>query len=324
VNQSVAELPYEECAHGSGELQKMADKAVELTCNSCGSIFQFQPSEFAGNCPFCAAKIVNQPRAADPLIAPNAVLPFGIPKERAVMRVSDWLASRWFAPSGLMRLARPDGLQGIYVPFWTYDAHARSHYSGQRGEYYYETENVTVRDERGNMVQRQQRVRRTRWYPAQGVVENSFDDVLIPSTTSINAKRLNDLDPWDLEQVKPYEPAYLSGFKAQRYQVSLPDGLEAAKQLMQSGIYYTIRQDIGGDEQQIHSVNSEWSRITFKHVLLPVWIGAYRFRGKVFQVMVNARTGEVQGERPYSAGKIALLIAVIALAIVLSAWLSDQ
>ncbi|MDX1981865.1 MAG: hypothetical protein SFV51_16460 [Bryobacteraceae bacterium] len=324
VNQTVVEVSYEEYAHGAGTMTKIAEKAMELKCDSCGSIFQFQPSEFAGTCPFCAAKIVAQAKAADPLIAPNAVLPFGIPRERAVMRVSDWLASRWFAPSGLKRMARPDGLQGIYVPFWTYDAHARSRYLGKRGDYYYETEYVTVQDERGNMVRRPQQVRRTRWSPASGMVENSFDDVLIPASRSISPKRLNDLDPWDLEQVKPYEPAYLSGFKAQRYQVLLPEGLEAAKELMNAGIYHAVRQDIGGDEQQVTGLETEWSAITFKHVLLPVWIGAYRFQSKVFQVMVNARTGEVQGERPYSVGKIVLLIVGVILAIALFAWLSDH
>jgi hypothetical protein len=69
-----------------------------------------------------------------------------------------------------------------------------------------------------------------------------------------------------------------------------------------------VQRDIGGDEQVITSVDTAYSGITFKHLLLPVWLSAYRFSQKVYQVMVNARTGEVQGERPYSFWKISLLV----------------
>lgn len=78
-----------------------------------------------------------------------------------------------------------------------------------------------------------------------------------------------------------------------------------------------MRQDIGGDEQRIESIHREYAAVTFLHLLLPVWMGAYRFQAKVYRVRVNARTGEVQGERPYSSVKIALLSAAILLAVVM-------
>jgi len=87
--------------------------------------------------------------------------------------------------------------------------------------------------------------------------------------------------------------------------------------VMATTIEQDVRRDIGGDEQQVESVNTMYSNVMFRHLLLPVWIGAYRFQSKVYQVAVNARTGEVQGERPYSAVKIALLVAAI-LAVILA------
>jgi hypothetical protein len=72
-----------------------------------------------------------------------------------------------------------------------------------------------------------------------------------------------------------------------------------------------IRWDIGGDEQRILSKTTYYSDITFKYILLPVWISAYRFKDRNFQFLVNARTGEVQGERPYSWIKITLLVLFI-------------
>jgi hypothetical protein len=89
---------------------------------------------------------------------------------------------------------------------------------------------------------------------------------------------------------------------------------------MAGTIQATVCRDIGGDEQRVLSVSTQYDKITFKHLLLPVWLSAYRFRDRVYRILINARTGEVQGERPYSAAKIAaavilglLLIAIIAL-----------
>jgi hypothetical protein len=61
-----------------------------------------------------------------------------------------------------------------------------------------------------------------------------------------------------------------------------------------------VRQDIGGDHQQIATLNTRHLGVTFKHILLPIWIASYRYREQLYQIMVNARTGEVVGRRPFS------------------------
>ena len=105
--------------------------------------------------------------------------------------------------------------------------------------------------------------------------------------------------------------------KAQRYQVNLAEGFELAKQAAAPVIDSDVRRDIGGDEQRVTRVSTRYSAVTFKHLLLPVYVGAYRFRDKVYQVVVNGRTGEVQGERPYSVWKIALFVLAILLLVLL-------
>ena len=72
-----------------------------------------------------------------------------------------------------------------------------------------------------------------------------------------------------------------------------------------------VRQRIGGDAQQVDSIDTDWSALTYKHVLLPVWIASYRWKSKTYRVVVNAATGEVQGERPWSWLKIALLVLAL-------------
>ena len=238
-----------------------------------------------------------------------------------------WLQSRWFAPNALKHFAQPDAIHGVYIPFWTYDTNTTSYYTGERGQHYYVTESYTTTDSQGKPVTHTRQVRHTLWHAASGTVIRWFDDILVPATTSVALNRLEALDPWDLAELKPYDPAFLSGFKAQRYQVDLGQGFERVKVVTANVIQGDVRLDIGGDEQRIHNVSTHYSGVTFKHLLLPVYVGAYRFNSKVFQIVVNGRTGEIQGDRPYSIVKIALFVAMIVfilLIVVVMASLPDS
>lgn len=310
---SVEEKSYAEFLRpDANQLQPMARDAMQVNCTSCGAIVVFTPPTTATECAFCGGKIVAQAKSADPLIAPEGVLPFKVTQKEADSALKGWLASRWFAPSKLKEFARADKLSSIYIPYWTYDADSYSTYTGSRGEYYYETESYTQNGER-----KTRQVRRTRWYPASGAVDLHFNDVCVPATQSLSQKHLSELEPWDLESLRIYEPAYLSGHSAQTYQVTLPQGFEVFRDIAGSQINYAVRRDIGGDEQRVDNISTDFSAITFKHILLPVYAGAYKFNNKIFQIVINARTAEVQGERPYSWIKITLFVAFILLFILI-------
>jgi DNA-directed RNA polymerase subunit RPC12/RpoP len=297
---------FEFLERASQNLQPMARDAMQVNCDSCGAIVNFTPPETATSCAFCGGKIVAQPKAADPLVAPEGVLPFSVPPPQASTNFQAWLGSLWFAPSALKTMARADKLSSVYIPYWTYDSSTESTYSGERGDYYYKTEYY---EENGE--QRSRQVRHTRWSYVGGQVARHFDDVCIPATTSLSEKHLQRLEPWDLDQLRSYEPAFLSGHKAQTYQIALDAGFEKFKAIAEDVIRDDVRRDIGGDEQRISHLSTEYGDITFKHLLLPIYAGAYRFNEKVFQIVVNGRTGEVQGERPYSWMKIGCLVIVI-------------
>jgi ribosomal protein S27E len=320
--EAVEERSYEEYLRPrADQMQTLAQGALEVQCTSCGATVTFTPPEVARECDFCGAAIVAQPKSADPTVAPEAVLPFRITQPQAAAAMRSWISTRWFAPNALKKFASQEGIDGIYLPFWTYDAYTTSHYTGQRGEHYYETETYYETDAQGNRVERTRQVQKTRWYSASGTVSRWFDDILIPATRSLPGNRLNQLEPWDLAELKSYDPAFLSGYKAQRYQVELDEGFEQAKQVAARVIETDVRQDIGGDEQRINNVSTHYSGITFKHVLLPVYAGAYRLNQKVYQVVINGRTGEVQGDRPYSIWKIGCLILFILFIIVFFAMI---
>lgn len=310
--EAVNERSFEEyLTPRAAQLQMLAARACEVQCESCGATTVFTPPEVAGKCDFCGAKIVAQPKSSDPLVAPEGVLPFHFTPAQSSEAVRRWMQSLWFAPSALKKFANQESISGVYLPYWTYDAYAVSHYTGRRGEHYFETEHYTTTDHNGNRVTRTRQVRKTRWYDASGKVSRRFDDILIPASAALPAPRLRALEPWDLSQLVAYEPAYLLGFKAQRYQVDLRGGFEQAQQRAAPVISDDIRRDIGGDEQQIDQQRTHYSAVTFKHILLPVYVSAYRYRHQIYQVLINGRTGEVQGDRPYSVWKILLLILFV-------------
>jgi DNA-directed RNA polymerase subunit RPC12/RpoP len=299
--------------------EKRSSDAQRIKCGSCGAETTLPPEATSGLCPFCGANMVFSGKVSR-LIRPEGLLPFQVTRKDAFESFRRWIQKLWFAPGDLKRYAQSDGrLVGVYVPYWTYDSETTSSYTGERGDYYTVTETYTA-TENGRSVMRAREVRRTRWTPASGVVANRFDDILILASKSLPRKYAESLEPWDLAGLVPYADEYLSGFRAESYHVSLDEGFDEAKRVMAGTIREAIRRDIGGDEQRIHSVSTQYGKITFKHILLPVWMSAYRFRNRIFRILINARTGEVQGERPYSAWKIAAailagacLVAILAL-----------
>jgi ribosomal protein S27E len=299
------------------QITQLATDALQVQCQGCGAIITFTPPEVARSCDFCGVAFVAQATSADPTLAPEGVLPFKVTESEAGNALRKWFSSRWFAPSALKKFAQPDAMNGVYLPFWTYDTNAISYYEGERGDHYYVTETYYETDDKGHQVAKTRQVQHTKWIPASGTVERWFDDVLVAATTSIPQNRLEALEPWDLQELKSYDPKFLSGFRAQRYQVDLLEGFNRVKLLCAGQIENDVRDDIGGNEQRIHELVTNFSGITFKHLLLPVYAGAYRFNQKVFQIVVNGRTGEILGDRPYSILKIALFIAAILLALLI-------
>ena len=301
------------------DLPASATEDVRSTsCPSCGAVIEFQGANHATECPFCASPVAVD-TGEHRVIKPQALIAFALTENQARDQLTKWLGRLWFAPNRLLEYTRKGrAMTGIYVPYWTFDAATRSRYRGQRGEHYYETRTVSV-VVNGKREKRQEQVQKTRWYPASGTVARDFDDLVVIASTSLPERLANGLDPWNLGQLAPYSADYLAGFQAEGYTVSLADGHKSARNRMAQIIEMDVRRDIGGDVQQVDHVDSDFRAETFKHILLPVWMAAYKYGGKSYRFLVNGQTGEVQGERPYSAWKIAfavLLVVIVVLGVI--------
>lgn len=300
---TVEEQRMEDFLHNA-VLDTALEQAKVVHCNNCAAEFSVPPNQESQGCPFCGSNVV-VPSTAEHRIVPNAVLPFAVADKDARAHTQKWLSSRFWAPNDLKKLALKEGrLKGMYIPYWTYDTQTETDYVGQRGEHYYVT--VSSTDSNGNTTSRQER--RTRWYPAFGHVSVFFDDVLVLGSEVIPPKYAQRLRQWNLAAVCSYEPQYLVGFQTMRYDVDLATGFERAKAIMAPTIDQAIRADIGGDEQMINSKTTDYLDPHFKLLLLPIWVGGYRYRGKSYRFLVNGQTGEIQGEAPISVWKVLLAV----------------
>ncbi|MFO0357197.1 MAG: zinc finger domain-containing protein [Sphingobacteriaceae bacterium] len=278
-------------------------------CTNCGASTTLPPNITSSACPYCDTPLVVQNASTCSIIKPKYVLAFKIDRNEAKEKFISWVKSLWFAPNKLKDYAAhsAEKLNGVYMPYWTYDSNTVTSYIGMRGVHYYVTE--TYRDSNGKTQTRS--VRHTRWTPVSGTVNENFNDVLVCASNSLPRDLTKKLEPWDLQELAEFDDRYLAGFITESYQVNITEGFDHAKNTMAASIRGSIRSDIGGDEQQITSMDTNYNDITFKHILLPLWISAYSYDQKTYRFSVNARTGEVQGERPYSAWKIFFLVITI-------------
>ncbi|HKB01532.1 MAG TPA: hypothetical protein VKD90_04890 [Gemmataceae bacterium] len=293
---------------------RIAGHSYQVTCTGCGAVVLLEDRVATEKCPYCGTHLENKPEEVRDLIAPESLLPFTVADREARDRFNVWLAGLWFAPTELKRLANLGQFSSVYAPFWTYDAMTYSRYSGQRGDDYWDT--VYSTDAQGRSVTQQ--VRKTRWQSVAGEVQHFFDDVLVKAANTLPEELVERLPPWELKEVEPFRDEFLSGHMTERYSVSLKEGFRDAKSLMEDEIIALVRQDIGGDHQRIESKRTNYVGVTFKHILLPVWVANYRYHERLFQVLVNGRTGRVAGDRPWSWWKIARLVFLVILAILLA------
>ena len=283
------------------------EEVEEVRCEKCGAEQSMAGHLFAGHCTFCGAAIVSKGYASR-RIKPKSLVPFQVTRDRAAEAFRRWVRGLWLAPGDLKRYAQKDaGLAGVYLPYWTYDCRTASDYAGERGDDYWTTETYTTQDAQGKSVTQTRQVKHTRWTPAAGHVERFHDDVLVMASKSLPPRITGSVMRFDLKGLVPYQPQFVSGFQAEAYQVTLREGFPIAKRSIDEAVRALIRHDIGGDQQRIHSVSTRYSGVKFKHVLLPVWISAYRYRDKAYRFLINGQTGEVSGESPKSWWKIAAI-----------------
>ena len=290
----------------------LAEKRT-VKCGSCKAVSVFDPARVGQNCDFCGSpKLLDYDEIRAP-IRPQSVLPFKVTESQVREQIRRWYAGKWLAPGSLKRMALVDRVKGVYVPYWTFDAHVVCPWRADAGHYYYTSE--TDRDNHGRTQTR--RVRHVRWEPAAGEIEHFFDDEPVPGTHGVSLRLLEEVEPFPTSELVPYDTAFLSGFVVEHYQLVLDEAAQQSELSMTQQLEEMCARQVPGDTYRNLEIRPTFSARTFKHILVPVWLLSYTYGDRAWQVVVNGYTGAIAGEYPKSVWKVALLVLAIMIVVLL-------
>lgn len=294
----ICELDFES-AEKTASFEWGAQKK-SVVCKQCGAETIYDALETAAVCPFCGSTSV-MPSASSDSMAPGAVCPFSVTKEKAGEKFTSWLGGKLFTPSKAKKSARPESFQGVYLPYWTYDSQTTSNFSARAG--------YDRRVKRGDRV-----VTETTWRPVSGVYQEFIDDETVMASKKSENSIVKLCEPFDFSKLVPYSPQVVAGFIAERYSIGLKDGWGIAQQSiksrLQSNINSYIRKNWKCDRVSTLSFSTLYSNITYKYLLVPVWISSFKYNDKVYQFVVNGQTGKVGGHAPVSALRVLAAIGI--------------
>lgn len=292
---------------------------TSVRCQSCQAISVFDPTRVGQRCDFCGSAALVPYQEVKAAFSPESLLPLKVSESQVRDSIRSWYKSRWFAPNRLKRSALTDTVKGLYIPYWTFDAAVDANWTAESGYYYYETE--TYRDAEGKTQTRQ--VQKIRWEHSSGSLSHFFDDELVCASQGVHTGLIQAIEPFPTTELVAYNPGYLAGWVVERYQIDLLAAAHTARGRMDATTRQMCASAVPGDTHRNLNVDASYSRQTFKHILVPVWLLQYMYGAKSFQVAINGYTGKISGEYPKSWVKIffavLLLLFVVAL---LALWVN--
>lgn len=285
-----------------------------IVCKFCGGEAIYDAMQTSGECPFCGSNQVME-AAAKNTLAPNGVIPFAIDKKSCGTRFTNWLKGKLFCPNEAKKNARPEAFKGVYLPYWTFDADTQSDYKAEYGI------DRTVRDKEGNSRTV------TDWYRTAGTHRQFIDDQIVIGTDRHQEYLIKRIEPFDTNNSIEYKPEYVSGFVSERYSIGVKSAWEKAKDYIKTKLRSAVRSKIksekNADDVRNLTMSTTFSNITYKYLMLPVWISSFKYNGKVYQFYVNGQTGKVGGKAPVSPYKVAVAVIIVIAIVVILAMLSN-
>jgi ribosomal protein S27E len=293
---------------------------TQVRCQSCQAISVFDPARVGQRCDFCGSSALVPYEEVKAAFRPESLLEFKLAEAQVRDAIRGWLAGRWFAPNALKSRAATDTVRGLYIPYWTFDAHVDAAWTAESGYHYYETERFT--NAKGETETHQ--VQRTRWELSAGELAHFFDDALVAASRGVQPDLLAAVEPFPTKELKPYNPGYLAGWVVERYQIDLLAAAQAARNRMDRELHALCAAQVPGDTHRNLQVDANYSGQTFKHILVPVWLLTYDFHGTPFQVVINGYTGAIAGRYPKSWLKITIAVVAALIAVGIFLWLQNK
>ena len=276
-----------------------AASLTSYTCTTCGAELVCDATTAATNCPYCGNPTVLGGKLSGKL-KPEYILPFKLDKNAAIAQLTHYYKGKAFLPKAFKSQNHIAELQGVYVPFWLYDAEAdaRGSYEGLTTESHREGDyNVTT----------------TQHYDVRREGTAVFTRVPVDGSSKMPNAHMDAIEPFDYSELKPFSTAYLPGFLADRYDVSVADSRDRADSRCAASLEMALRRTAEQYDtctplrRDIHL-----RRGKVHYALLPVWMLHTKWNGKDFLFAMNGQTGKLVGDLPTDMGKFWAIFAAIA------------
>lgn len=290
------------------------DPVETYTCSNCGATTSFDPGTRTLRCPFCGTEMAVRATAAakDTIEADQFVLPFKIQKQDSETRIRDWLGSSMWSPGDLKSRSGLERGQGIYVPFWRFDADASSVWEGEVSQ----THSRPVQRTRTNSQGRQETYTAQEsyqtWHPRSGTHQGRHRTFVVAST-GLGQKESDRLMPFPEEAMMTYSADLLVGFSAEDPGIDEAGAWSTGEQRIKE----MERAACAREVERLTRADTTLSNIRSAVCYLPVWIYTYTYQQEQYRVLVNGYTGGVIGDRPVSRGRVGVAVGIGLLLLIL-------
>jgi hypothetical protein len=264
------------------------------------------PGQKATQCAYCGSNQLVEPAESGEFVDPQVIALIKVDEQQANKRARDWLSRGFWSPDNLLGSVHGLRLRPAYYSCWMFDGTVEVHWSCEVQETSYGSSQ--------------------RWEPRSGAEFEYFNQVVVPGVRSLKPAELESIEPFNLVDVEAFKGEHLAGWPALIYDIPLSDASLDARELVlrkfRPQIYSMI--EPAREKRNIRIGGGAWSDMTFKHVLLPIWIGTYHFQNKEFHILVNGQTGKVGGDKPKDTVKItfgALTVVMFMILLVVIYWL---
>ena len=261
------------------------------SCKSCGGEIIADAQTGATTCPYCGSNVVMKGQF-EGRIKPDKILPFKFSKKQAIEEYKKLVEKRWLLPAAFREQSRIDKIQGVYVPFWVFDAKAQVDLEYEATKVHVavvgDVENVTTEH---FMVER------------SGVLE--FQKVPADCSSKIDDIITESIEPFDYSEAVPFQPAYMAGFLADRYDENVEESRRRAEARIVKSADAPFRRTIQGSYSTLNlaSSNVRIRNARYDYALLPVWLINISWNGKTWLYAINGQTGKTVGDFPEDKGQ---------------------
>ena len=269
------------------------------SCPSCGAELICEESTAATSCPYCGNPTV-VPGQFSGALRPDFIVPFKLSKEDAVKALKSHYKGKFFLPKSFTGENHVQEIRGIYVPFWMFDGEAE-------GDAYYEADRS--RTYRSGDYE----ITETKHYDVYRAGTVAFEKVPVDASSKMPDGHMDSIEPYDYKELKPFSTAYLPGFLADKFDVTVEQSRQRADQRCEGTLASALRSTVKRYDLCVLKESSVHLRRGKVHyALMPVWMLNTKWHGKDFLFAMNGQTGKLVGDLPVSWGKFWGLFAAIA------------